>query len=650
MAHLAAGLPEPVEQLPGFVATTQTPIVSGTTIGGNALAGGSTGGNTLLHWANRALNGLSTIFGSQTNAVKKVIDQVLVDFGKMINSFNYAVATQFELIILIDQTNGLGAAASIDETVGGKPSRGTIRIQRGLDGAGSGFFIDPTPEESSEFLGRIDNPFAGDAPSTSPAYGKADLYTLIALELTHCLGLFGNSLPGWAARTHGLNIAEQGEGFTPPATSVGSYWAFQGPSVSHLLTSNNGGRTGADMLEAIHSAGHANYSATPITISAESQQWSTVNDIGNAVYEASRRYVPNQAFALMFKDAYDYSTVNPATFGTFHAMQLTTGEVVIRGSNTQSLYYAGASGNDTISLEVSGGKLNIVYNLGNDAPGTSYLAGPGDLPAWSTSFDLSTVTSIRIEAGDGDDTLTINNTGAIPITVDAGTGANTLQITGATGVKFAASQTFANVSIDTASTLVAASAATLLVTDSLSIAGVLDLANGVLIDRTATGSAATIGSLLQAGYANGTWTGSAGSIRSSIAADGTYVSDTLGFAGMASRTALSSLGGFTLQSSDRIVRYTYAGDANLDGTVNFTDLLVLASNYGSVGRDFSQGSFDYDPTGTVNFTDLLLLAQNYGQALAGGLSVISSTPASSAVVAGDPPREADDSVVAEVLL
>jgi hypothetical protein len=58
-------------------------------------------------------------------------------------------------------------------------------------------------------------------------------------------------------------------------------------------------------------------------------------------------------------------------------------------------------------------------------------------------------------------------------------------------------------------------------------------------------------------------------------------------------------------------RRTLPGDANRDGTVNFSDLLILAKNYGGAGRTWSQGDFNGD--GVVNFADLLVLAKNYGQ-------------------------------------
>jgi GH35 family endo-1,4-beta-xylanase len=57
------------------------------------------------------------------------------------------------------------------------------------------------------------------------------------------------------------------------------------------------------------------------------------------------------------------------------------------------------------------------------------------------------------------------------------------------------------------------------------------------------------------------------------------------------------------------------GDADRDGTVGFSDLLIVAQNYGTTGRTFSQGNFDYDLAGRVDFDDLLIVAQRYGNSL-----------------------------------
>ena len=67
------------------------------------------------------------------------------------------------------------------------------------------------------------------------------------------------------------------------------------------------------------------------------------------------------------------------------------------------------------------------------------------------------------------------------------------------------------------------------------------------------------------------------------------------------------------------------GDANLDGKIDFSDLLILAQNFGRTDATFSEGDFDGD--GTVDFADLLILAQNYGKssaASADGVSLLSA--------------------------
>jgi len=52
------------------------------------------------------------------------------------------------------------------------------------------------------------------------------------------------------------------------------------------------------------------------------------------------------------------------------------------------------------------------------------------------------------------------------------------------------------------------------------------------------------------------------------------------------------------------------GDANLDGAVNFADLVTVAQHYGSTGVYWDTGDFDYD--NSVGFSDLVAIAQNYG--------------------------------------
>jgi len=71
------------------------------------------------------------------------------------------------------------------------------------------------------------------------------------------------------------------------------------------------------------------------------------------------------------------------------------------------------------------------------------------------------------------------------------------------------------------------------------------------------------------------------------------------------------------------LQYAVIGDTNVDGNVNFTDLLALAQHYGNTGVDWSKGDLNYD--GVVNFSDLLALAQHYGQSSAAVTAASSSS-------------------------
>jgi hypothetical protein len=56
------------------------------------------------------------------------------------------------------------------------------------------------------------------------------------------------------------------------------------------------------------------------------------------------------------------------------------------------------------------------------------------------------------------------------------------------------------------------------------------------------------------------------------------------------------------------------GDATGDGTVNFSDLSILAQNYNTKGaKSYTQGDFNYDRK--VDFLDLAILAQRYNTSL-----------------------------------
>jgi hypothetical protein len=125
-------------------------------------------------------------------------------------------------------------------------------------------------------------------------------------------------------------------------------------------------------------------------------------------------------------------------------------------------------------------------------------------------------------------------------------------------------------------------------------------------------SSGTIRGLLASGYSGGTWSGVG--ITSSIAAADRHFA--VGYADGSADIGTKAAAGEVL------VEYTLAGDTNLDGTVNLTDLLNLLNNYEQSGRDWSEGDFNYD--GTVNITDLLIMLSDYGATVPTGAAVLAA--------------------------
>jgi hypothetical protein len=110
------------------------------------------------------------------------------------------------------------------------------------------------------------------------------------------------------------------------------------------------------------------------------------------------------------------------------------------------------------------------------------------------------------------------------------------------------------------------------------------------------------------GFANDPTTNTATLSFGSILPDGDYTARAVA-AGITN-------GGGTPMPADHVLDFFFLnGDANHDRKVDFNDLVVLAQNYNTTGKTFSQGNFDYDPGGNVDFDDLVILAQRYNTAL-----------------------------------
>jgi hypothetical protein len=120
-------------------------------------------------------------------------------------------------------------------------------------------------------------------------------------------------------------------------------------------------------------------------------------------------------------------------------------------------------------------------------------------------------------------------------------------------------------------------------------AGLIDLTNHDLIIHGGE-TLSQVEALIVDGYDSGTWAGTHG-ITSSTAASTPGTG--LGYA-TAGELGISTFDGISVTSTDILVKYTYIGDANLDGEVNGFDLVALAHNFGASPADWSQGDFNYN--------------------------------------------------------
>ncbi|MDB5326723.1 MAG: hypothetical protein JWM57_2292, partial [Phycisphaerales bacterium] len=137
--------------------------------------------------------------------------------------------------------------------------------------------------------------------------------------------------------------------------------------------------------------------------------------------------------------------------------------------------------------------------------------------------------------------------------------------------------------------------------------------NDLIIDYTGTPPTAEVRSFIASARAGGAWT-MAGIRSASAAANAAF---TLGYTDgtdyLTTYGSAATFDGETIDATSVLVKYALAGDANLDGRVDFNDFLRLQNNFNSANAGFAGGDFDYD--GKADFNDFLALQNNFGQSL-----------------------------------
>jgi GH43 family beta-xylosidase len=144
---------------------------------------------------------------------------------------------------------------------------------------------------------------------------------------------------------------------------------------------------------------------------------------------------------------------------------------------------------------------------------------------------------------------------------------------------------------------------------AIAAGGRLDLTdNDMVIDYAATSPAETVRQYLFDGRAGGSWAGTTGILSSAAAAD-PQRRTTIGYLEN-SLFGATTFSGQLVDATALLLKYTWYGDANLDGRIGVDDYTRLDRGFARGLSGWGNGDFDYN--GTVNAADYFLIDTVFG--------------------------------------
>ncbi len=310
---------------------------------------------------------------------------------------------------------------------------------------------------------------------------------------------------------------------------------------------------------------------------------------------------------------------NPATADSLSTIGTGTANDITSGGST--LTYAGGAINSVFHGSLQNGVALTVASGSLDLTGSSSNTGDTNVNAGTLTVDYggaigSTNAGVNVNVA-ANATLNVNGS------ISTATNLNT-----AGSVNFGANnssgflpRTLAALNIAGGVTTVDHSAVTanrsVLVLPGLSLStGNLDLTNNDMIAHN--GNLSMLTSLIAAGYNGGPWNGATGIISSTAASTTNTALAVEQNDNGSGDPLLSAFDGQAVVDSDVLIKYTYFGDANLDGVVNGSDYTLIDNGFNNTLTGWHNGDFNYD--GIVNGDDYTLIDNAFntqGPSLAG---------------------------------
>ncbi|HYO11070.1 MAG TPA: pre-peptidase C-terminal domain-containing protein [Tepidisphaeraceae bacterium] len=409
-------------------------------------------------------------------------------------------------------------------------------------------------------------------------------------------------------------IAVGGSSVTAAATGVARSAAYAG--IEAVLVNGLGG---ADTFTVSATAASA-----PVTLAGGD---------GNDAFNIGTGSLDSLLGAVTVNGGSDADTVNVNDAGFVSGEPYTVTATTVDRPFFSILNYAAA---EALVLNAQGGNNDITLT-GTAATTPVTINGGGGNDALTINGAASSAVTFN-GGSNAADTDTLNlNAGSFTFDADAKLGTANLVLnvnaSAGNGVTFNASQHVKSLAVNSGFARVAAGGSRVLVTDTLAFGatGTLDLTNNDLIVRlgnlgtwdSVNGYTGGVLGQVQSGRAGGAWNGTSGILTTQGDAAGASPLTTLGVATaqqalQIAPSATATWGGETVNGSAILVKYTYIGDADLNGRINGDDYFAIDSNVAQPNaRTWALGDFDFN--GKINGDDYWLIDSHVGRQILGTL-------------------------------